>query len=159
MEPTILGAKNGHAPDHLIVDRSCYWFFHPQRGDLVVFSTSSLAGLEKDEYLVKRLVGMPGEQIEIKDHAVYANGKRLSMEDNIPPIPYVIMSLTPSSAIKEGQTFTVGPHDYFVLGDNPTNSYDSRYWGGLPTGNVVGKVSKIYYPFPVLSQRFESNVA
>ena len=147
MEPTILGARSGRSPDHLIVDRSCYWFVPPKRGDLVVFSTSSVAGLEKDAYLVKRLVGMPGERIEIKNHAVYANGKRLTEENNIPPIPYVIMPVPSSSAIKEGTTFTVGSHDCFVLGDNPANSYDSRYWGGLPIGNVIGKVSKIYYPF------------
>jgi signal peptidase I len=155
MEPTLMGSKSGHTPDYMIVDRLSYRLTKPVRGDLVVFDSSAIPALSgknpgagEKTYFVKRLVGLPGERIQIRDGALLANGRRLGPADGIPPIRYVpIPPHHPSSALKEGDAFVVGRESYFVLGDNVTNSYDSRYWGCVPEASLFGRVSKIYYPF------------
>jgi signal peptidase I len=153
MEPTLMGSKQGHTPDYMIVDRLTYRMAKPKRGDLVAFSTAEIPALSKNgsdekSYYVKRLVGLPGERIQIKDGAIIADGKRLGQAEGMPPIHYVMPPYNhPTSAEKAGDAFIVGTNAYFVLGDNVANSYDRRYWGCVPEACIFGKVSKIYYPF------------
>lgn len=148
MEPTLLGAREGNTPDHVVVDRLAYRFSKPRRGDLIVFGTSTVRGIPKydhvgENYFVKRLVGLPGETIEIRDGALYADGRRLSEADGIPPIAYEArLGSTEGSA-----TFKVGDQEYFTLGDHTSNSSDSRHWGNVPASALIGKITKIYYPF------------
>jgi signal peptidase I len=150
MAPTFFGSNEG-THDHVFVNRLSFLITKPQRGDLVVFSTSSIDAIQKrseeEMYFVMRVVGLPGERIVITDGAVYANGRRLGKEDGIPPINYMDLSSPPSTARKEGNAFIVGDDEYFVLGDNSPHSYDSRFWGGVPATNIFGKPTKIYYPF------------
>ena len=149
MEPTLKGRKEGQTPDYIVVDKLSNRFSKPQRGDLVVFSSAGISEFKDENQYIMRIVGLPGERIEIKDRAVYIDGRRLTEEDGIPPFEYFpAHSQYPSEpALKKGGLFVVGDGEYFVLGDNSANSFDSRYWGGVPAVNIIGKVSKIYYPF------------
>lgn len=160
MEPTLMGARDGNTPDHVVVDKLSYLFAPPKRGDLIVFETSRIAEIPRypnagEVYYVKRLVGLPGERIEIKDGAVFADGVRLGSSDGIPPIQYTNYNSTASTAKKDG-VYVIGDSEYFVLGDNSPNSADSRLWGGVPESAVIGKVTKIYFPFVRMgTARFE----
>lgn len=138
MEPTLGGASRG-TPDHILIDRLSYRVTTPHRGDLAVFSTSGIAGIPGEGSLfVKRVVGLPGEKIEIREGRVFANARQLGEQDGIPSVTYVATSAS-SYVVPEGA--------YFMLGDNSRNSYDSRYWGSVPRTNIQGRVARIYYPF------------
>ena len=138
MEPTLGGASTG-TPDKIIVDRLSYRLWAPSRGDLAIFSTQGIAGIPEEASLfVKRVVGLPGEKIEIRDGHVFANARQLGEADGIPSISYVA---SPAAS------YTVPEGAYFMLGDNSRNSFDSRYWGSVPRENFQGRVSRIYYPF------------
>ena len=138
MEPTLRGSSQG-TPDHIFVDRLSYRLSAPRRGDLAIFSTKGIRGIpEEASVYVKRVVGLPGEKIDIRDGHVFANARQLGEADGIPSISYVA---SPAAS------FTVPEGAYFVLGDNSRNSFDSRYWGPVPRENFQGCVSRIYYPF------------
>ena len=137
MEPTLRGAKGGTA-DHIFVGRVGYLFSTPRRGDLVAFRTTGIPGIKGDTMFVKRLVGLPGERIEIRDGRLFANERLLDERDGIPAIRY--------SAAQNG-VYRVADDGFFVLGDNSAQSFDSRYWGSVPRGNLHGRVARIYYPW------------
>jgi signal peptidase I len=151
MEPTLLGTQSG-GPDHVMVNRAAYWFSEPQRGDLMVFRTGGIRAIEadsryqKEEIYVKRLVGLPGETIEIHDGCVFANGRKLGTDDGLPQVTFVQAKFSGSST-----RYTVPAASYFVLGDNSERSSDSRYWGYVPNANVMGKVARIYWPLSRMS--------
>jgi signal peptidase I len=154
MEPTLIGARSASTPDHVIVDRIGYRLGSPQRGDLIVFATSGISGIQHpadsggDEvFYTMRLVGLPGERIRIADGKLFADGRLLGESDGIPAIHYTEQCGVSSTAKREGQDFVIGPDEYFALGDNSPNSFDSRFWGSVPTSAIYGKVTLIYYPF------------
>lgn len=124
MEPNF---SNGN---YLIVNELVYRFENPRRGDVVVFRYPS----DPSQYYIKRIVGMPGETVEIKNGEVkiynqhYKDGIKVDE-------PYLMANITPGS-IKE----VVKENTYFVLGDNRFASSDSRVWGGLSEKNIIGKV-------------------
>lgn len=163
MEPTLMGARDGNTPDHIIVDRLSYLFADPKRGDLVVFETSNIPEIHRylkpnggEVYYIKRLIGLPGERIEIKDGSVYADGEPLGKSDGIPSIQYTDFNSTAPTVRKKNGVYVVGDSVYFVLGDNSTNSADSRIWGYVPESAIIGKVTKIYFPFSRMgTPRFE----
>ena len=118
-----------------------------RRGDIVVFKYPE----EPDRDFIKRVIGLPGETVEVKDKKVYVNGKALDE-------PYVHFLQPPSgnSEFHEVTSFdvrerygpvTVPANQYFVMGDNRDNSQDSRYWGFLPRENVKGKALLIYWSY------------
>ena len=152
MEPTLRGADSPTGADYVSVDLLSYRFAAPQRGDLIVFSTAEITGLTRftgrrgDSAFVKRLVGMPGERIRISDGKVFANGRQLGEADGIPPFSYEAPNGNMDPAMRRGEDFVIGPDEYFVLGDNVSNSLDSRFWGCVPKSSVIGKVTMIYYP-------------
>lgn len=154
MEPTLIGARSTSTPDHVIVDRFSYHFSLPRRGDLVVFATSQISGIRhqaensgEEVFYAKRLVGLPGEKLRIADGKLFADGRPLGEADGIPAIIYTDQIGMPGTAKQEGSDFVIGPDEYFVLGDNSPNSFDSRYWGCVPASAIYGKVTTIYYPF------------
>ena len=114
----------------------------------MVFRTTGITGIEADTLFVKRLVGLPGERIEIRDGRVFADGRLLDQASGIPSVTYT----SPSSNVLNAPTqsgsnsYVVPEKSFFMLGDNSANSYDSRYWGSVPGANVYGKVARIYYP-------------
>jgi signal peptidase I len=118
-----------------------------KRGDVIVFKYP----VEPERDFIKRVIGLPGETIEVKDKKVYVDGKMLDE-------PYVHFLQPPSgnSEFHEVTSFdvrdrygpvTVPPNQYFVMGDNRDNSQDSRYWGFLPRENVKGKALVIYWSY------------
>lgn len=112
-------------------DGRAYLFHGPQRDDVIVFTPPT--GPDAD-FLVKRVIGIPGDEIDIRGGQVYVNG-----EPRDEPYPATRTS---------GGTYplTVGTDELFVLGDNRSRSNDSRTWGLLPAGNVVGRVWFGYWP-------------
>lgn len=155
MSPTLLGADSKLGSDYVIVDRLSYRFSKPQRGDLLVFDSSEISGLEKylghgnERSFVMRIVGLPGEEITITENEILSDGMALGEERGIPSaINYVTSSgVARESVTKEKESYNVGSDEYFVLGDNSKHSLDSRFWGGVPQSSVIGKVTTIYYPF------------
>ncbi len=118
-----------------------------KRGDVIVFKYPE----EPDRDFIKRVIGLPGETVEVREKKVYVNGQGLDE-------PYVHFLQPPStnSEFHETTSFdvrerygpvTVPPNQYFVMGDNRDNSQDSRYWGFLPRENVKGKALVIYWSY------------
>ena len=145
--------------DQLFVDRMSYHFVKPSVGQGFVFRTGLIdspymkdreTGRQIDEYYVKRLVGTPGDTLEIKDFTLLRNGKPITgaaafdqnaqREDR-----YVGYRNTHDLEI--GETMTVPADHYMALGDNSANSQDSRYWGFIQAQEVIGRPIFIYYPF------------
>lgn len=116
----------------------------PHRGDIVVFKYPD----EPDRDFIKRVIGLPGETLELKSKKVYIDGRPLDE-------PYVHF-LEPAHEAQEITSFDVreryGPvrvpeGQYFVMGDNRDNSQDSRYWGFLPRGYIKGRALMIYWSY------------
>ena len=132
MEPTI---KRG---DVITVNTGAYSGSRPNRWDVVVFESPLGSG----GTWVSRVVGLPGESVEIRSGKLVIDGKiealpaRLSIGDYTLPKG----SLTPSAPGPVAFPFKVPAGSYFVLGDNVSNALDSRYWGGLDGWKILGKV-------------------
>jgi signal peptidase I len=121
--------------DRLIVDKISYDFRNPKRGDIVVFSpTDTLKKQNFKDAFIKRVIGLPGETVEVKDGLVYVNGQPLQ-EKYVEDQPNYRFG-----------PFTVPPNEYLVLGDNRNNSYDSHYWGSVPRQNIIGRAVVRFWP-------------
>jgi signal peptidase I len=109
----------------------------PQRGDIIVFIYPE----DRKKDFIKRLIGLPGETVEIKSGSIYVNEKPLT-----DPLFSLRYYYNRGDFAQEGQKIIVPPDSYFVLGDNSASSKDSRYWGFVPFKNVLGKALVIYWP-------------
>jgi len=138
--------------DHIFVERFTYRFSQPHRGDIVVFETDGIRGIQQNTHYVKRVAGLPGERVRIDPPYLIIN-------DHIVTTPSIFKTIAASQDGYSGfqttmhgafstpsDVFVLGPDEYFVLGDNTTNSKDSRYWGAVPRKNIIGKVTRIYWP-------------
>ncbi|MDP2927200.1 MAG: signal peptidase I [Candidatus Omnitrophota bacterium] len=109
----------------------------PKRGDVIVFIYPE----DKSKDFIKRLVGLPGDVVEIKGGSIYINDK---------PAPEAIFNqiyyYNGGQLGSPGEKLVVPLDSYFVLGDNSANSKDSRYWGFVPKNNLLGKAMIIYWP-------------
>ena len=150
--------------DMLFVDRMSYNFVDPSRGDTFVFRTNNIRGLDdqygqpSQNYFVKRLAGVPGQKLRVGEKGeLFVDGKVVTS-----PEPMVLNSqramdkgyygYLPEAggdryAIPLQQDYTVTAGHYFAMGDNSSNSYDSRGWGEVPAQDVVGKPLFILHPF------------
>ena len=117
--------------DFVLVNRIAYRLSSPQRGDIIVFKYPPEPNSTP---YIKRIIGLPGDQIQIRDSNVYINGNLLAE-------PYLM-----SNTMRGGE-WTVTEDSLFVMGDNRNNSSDSRNWGLVPFDNIIGKAEVIYYPF------------
>jgi signal peptidase I len=127
--------------DRLIIDKVSYRFDDPERGDIVVFQpTDELRRQDFKDAFIKRVIGIPGDRVEVRDGKVYINDQALD-EDYIQEPPQY--QWTPGELNLPEQ---VPPDSYLVLGDNRNNSYDSHYWGYVPRDKIIGQAIIRFWP-------------
>ena len=175
MEDTLL------VGDHLFVNREQFaaptrWLgpLMPYRDlrhdEVAVFMSPEQPGL----FLVKRIIGLPGDRIHLRDDIVYRNGEKLTepfvrhkrdhspYTDDFPGVPpselYGVRNdkwaqELPSHIV--GEDIVVPPDSYFAMGDNRENSYDSRFWGFIPRQNLIGRPMFIYWSFRTPDNQYE----
>ena len=131
MEPTF------HGDDRLVVSRLHYLLGEPARGDIVVFNSLVPSEAARGIMLIKRVVGLPGETVELRDQQVRINGELLDE-------PYIKEACRISRCSDE--SWTLGEDQYFVMGDNRNNSRDSRRFNAVPIQKIVGQVIFRYFP-------------
>jgi signal peptidase I len=165
MEPNLL------IGDHLLVNK---FVFGPtatglehallpigtiKRGDVIVFKYPE----EPDRDFIKRVIGLPGETLELRDKKVYVNGTPLDE-----PYAHFLRPPGESSELHEVTSFdvrdrygpvTVPPNQLFVMGDNRDNSQDSRYWGFLPRSYVKGRAVAIYWSYEAEREDYQDEGA
>jgi signal peptidase I len=156
--------------DHVFVDRVLLaprtnWmklipYRNPRHGDIIVFLSPAEPGL----YVVKRVIGVPGDRIHLRDGIVYRNGVALNepyvirngtynpYRDQFPAIPPDPGTLSPEWQLTmqshiQGEDLVVPEGAYFGMGDNRDVSLDSRYWGFIPRENIIGRPMFIYWSF------------
>jgi len=144
MEPTLHCARPGAGcearfSDRVLANRFIYHFRKPHRGDIIVFKTPPLAKQKcgAGGTFVKRLIALPGETWEEKNGFIYINGKKL-IEPYIKADRRDVGTTYPPRKVPDGM--------YFMMGDNRTQSCDSREWGPVPRGNLIGEVFAVYWP-------------
>ena len=147
MEPTLHCAQpasgcEARFSDRVLANRFIYHVRDPERGEIVVFETPDAARLKcgAGGTFVKRIIGLPGDTVEVKlergDGYVFVNGRKLDE-------PYI------EEARRSRESFgpvKVPDSAYFMMGDNRTQSCDSREWGSVPRDNLIGKVFATYWP-------------
>lgn len=142
--------------DQLFVDRMSYHFTKPKPGQGFVFRTGNIEGIGQDQYYIKRLIGTPGDVIEIKEPAIYRNAQLITGADAFDLNAkrqgqyrgYFNGGLTMDAKyLAPGEKLTVPADGFFAMGDNSGNSRDGRYWGFVPLKDTIGRPLFIYYPF------------
>ncbi len=168
--------------DHVFVNReqfapATHWmgpllpYRQIRHGDIVVFLSPAEPGL----YVVKRIMGTPGDHIHLRDGVVYRNGEKLEepyvihqglayanspYRDNFPAVPpSEFNNLAPNWQMTlkdhiQGDDIVVPPDSYFAMGDNRDVSYDSRFWGFIPRENVIGRPMFIYWSFETPANQY-----
>jgi signal peptidase I len=119
-----------HHGEYLIINKLSYWLDEPQRGDVIVLHFPQ----NRDREYIKRVIGVPGDRVEVTEDTVLLNGVALDE-------PYVN-----GLATYRRNSWTVPEGHYFVMGDNRNNSSDSRDWSYLPRADIVGKAWIVYWP-------------
>ena len=132
MEPTV------QVNDRLVIEKISYLFKSPERGDVIVFQAPEkalvISGATTNDAYLKRVIGLPGETVEIKGGKVFINDKALKESYIKAPPNYTWEKAT----VPEGQ--------YLVLGDNRNGSLDGHVWGFLPKETIIGKASLRFWP-------------
>lgn len=129
MEPSL------HDKELILVDKWTYLFHAPGRGDVVVF----VAPPHPDQDYIKRIIALPGDTITIRDTTVIVDGVTLSES-------YVDPHRQGNVYAYKNISRVIPPNYYFVMGDNRIGSSDSRDWGLLPRGNIIGRAALVYWP-------------
>jgi signal peptidase I len=118
-----------HDEQYLVISKLIYWLHPPERGDVIVFHPPNNSA----EDYIKRVVGLPGEQVEIRDGVIWVDGVLIEESYIANPGFY-------------SNVWSLEDSEYFVLGDNRRNSSDSHSWGVLPQENIIGKAWLCYWP-------------
>jgi len=132
MRPTLMEG------DRILVNKFVYKFTQPKRGDVIVFISPE----DKKKDFIKRLIGLPNENIEISNGAILINSS--PVEEG--PVLNKRRYYNRGDFGMEGQNITIPNDAYYVLGDNSISSRDSRYWGFMPKKFLLGKAFLIYWP-------------
>ena len=156
----ILANFSSATGDHLFVNKMVYHFRKPQRAETFVFTTDRIEGIESglrlrgiegSQYYIKRCVAIGGDVVEVRPPELWINGepapalackKVASKIDGYPGYTF-----GPSYLAKLGDQCRILGKDYWAMGDNSPNSFDSRGWGAVPVANLVGKGAFVYWPF------------
>jgi signal peptidase I len=120
--------------DRLIVEKVTYRLHAPERGDIVVFDPPPRSGFDRGNAFIKRIVGLPGETIAVREGQVYINDQPLNETYVMEPPTY------------EMDPLTIPAGNVFVMGDNRNNSADSHVWGALPIDNIIGRSAVRFWP-------------
>ena len=123
--------------ERLVINKFIYHFTSVNRGDVVVFHYP----LNPYISFIKRVIGLPGDRIEVRQKKVFVNGKPLSE----PYVQYLQPFVTDEPTRDVLKEIVVPPGDYFVMGDNRDDSYDSRFWGFVRENKILGKAEIIYW--------------
>jgi len=116
--------------EFMLVDRASYFVRSPNRGEVIIFI---FPGTRSSRF-VKRIIGLPGEHVEVKNGKIYINGKQLN------EVNYLHVETLGNAS------YWLNDNEYFVLGDNREVSNDSRYWGPLDKGNIIGRAVSVILP-------------
>jgi signal peptidase I len=137
MEPTLLTGN------HILVNRLVYITSKPKRGDVIVFKYPN----DPKVAYIKRLIGEPGDKVEMVGRTVYINDAPLKET--------YTKYIDPNSVDGHFGPYNIPRDNYFVMGDNRDNSQDSRYWGFVPKENLLGKAQIIYWSFQLFDSADE----
>ena len=146
--------------DHLFVNKVIYQVRKPDRGETFVFTTDGIEGIESglrlrgiegSQYYIKRCVALGGDRLQIKPPVLWINGQpaldplcqRVAAQKD----GYSGYTLGPTFLTHPEDSYQVPKKDYWAMGDNSPNSFDSRGWGPVPARNLVGKGAFVYWPF------------
>lgn len=133
---------NFQSGEHVLTDKVTYKMRDPQRGEIVVFHAPPEANCAEGTGcdFIKRIIGVPGDSIEVKDNAIWINGNKL-------PEPYIPsdFAIMPGGATKN-KTIVLEANEFFVCGDNRPYSSDSRVWGPITKDEIIGRVFFRYWP-------------
>lgn len=123
--------------DHVVVNKGAYRNATPRRGDVIVFDYPK----DETKQFIKRVIGLPGDVIEVRDQVIYLNGTVLPESY----IQHTDTHILAAHARDNLSPATVPPDSYFVLGDNREHSLDSRFWGYVHKDKILGKAEVIYF--------------
>jgi signal peptidase I len=156
--------------DFVFVNRWKWNFAHPTRGEVMVFSTTGIPHLIQGTHYIKRMMGLPGETLQVRPPDLLVNGEPVAEPERVGMIarketpPRAKMAYSgfnpnsdprynqPGTLPSEKVSVTLGPDRYYAMGDNSHNSFDSRYWGPVPERNLLGPAAVVYWP--LTSPRF-----
>jgi signal peptidase I len=146
--PSVSMANTLLPGQRVLVDRLVYHYRAVHRGDIIVFRWP---GHENETPLIKRVVGLPGDRLSLRQGRLYVNGHPLPegyvkhdrgvAEKTLPAFQGV-----GADAWSLATPYTVPPDHFFVMGDNRTESNDSRYWGTVPRDHIIGRAFFVYWP-------------
>ena len=137
---------NFQSGEYVLTDKISFKMGEPQRGQIVVFHAPEGAGCVKGTGcdFIKRILALPGETVEVRDNSVIVNGRTL-------PEPYIPDDfVTMPGLATRGVAITLGPNEFFAVGDNRPYSSDSRAWGPITKADIVGRAFFRYWPPSVI---------
>lgn len=129
---------NFYDKEYVLTNLIALRFQNPSRGDVIVFK----APPDPEKDYIKRVIGIPGDTISIKDGIIYINNSPLDESSYIKPD----IKTYPGAFLSEGKTVTIPEGEYFVMGDNRLYSSDSREWGFVKRDLVIGDSMFVYWP-------------
>jgi signal peptidase I len=133
-------SPNFETTDYLLIDKLSYFIHTPVRGDVIVFKFPG----DTSKYFIKRIIGLPGEKVVVRDGVTTVtktDGTTVTIAE-----PFV-----KNVSTSDSKELTLGPTEYFVMGDNRTSSYDSRAWGPLDKKYISGRALVRLFPFNKIS--------
>ena len=116
----------------------------PQRGEIIVFTTDGIKSFKTSSVFVMRAIGLPNEFISLREGEVYINNTPAIIKNSSGKLRYPTPEIDSHYSVITEKS--IPPDQYFMIGDNALNSFDSRYWGTLPSQNIRGRVWLRYWP-------------